>query len=198
MLVVGTEAGQVLVLEPSGSAVQVRVQLPSAPVLLAVTGMMSVEWRVVCACRDGNVYTIKGGELTGTVIELESMPCCLVRLEKTVVVGCMSNAMHAFHIRGKKTWSARPWTRAHPPTSYIYILHLHLTSYEPSLTSPYTPFRSVYLDAPITSMEVLQLQKTRSLKALLVALLTGEVRLVRVKVRVRCGWLGVGVVAWQC
>ena len=119
MLVVGTEAGQVLVLEPSGSAVQVRVQLPSAPVLLAVTGMMSVEWRVVCACRDGNVYTIKGGELTGTVIELESMPCCLVRLEKTVVVGCMSNAMHAFHIRGKKTWSAWPWTRVHPLTSYI-------------------------------------------------------------------------------
>jgi len=140
MLVVGTEAGQVLVLEPSGSAVQVKVQLPSAPVLMAVTGMLAVEWRVVCACRDGNVYTVKGGELTGTVIELESMPCCLVRLEKTVVVGCMSNAMHAFHIKGKKTWS-------------------------------------VYLEAPITSMEVLQLQKTRTLKALLVALLTGEVRL---------------------
>ena len=40
----------------------------------------------------------------------------------------MNNAMHAFHIRGKKTWS-------------------------------------VYLDAPITSMEMLHLTKTRSLKA---------------------------------
>ena len=47
-----------------------------------MTGMMAVEWRAVCACRDGNVYTVKGGELTGTVIELESMPSCLVRLEK--------------------------------------------------------------------------------------------------------------------
>ena len=58
------------------------MQLPAVPVLLAVTGMVAVEWRAVCACRDGNVYTVKGGELTGTVIELESMPSCLVRLEK--------------------------------------------------------------------------------------------------------------------
>ena len=67
------------------------MQLPAVPVLLAVTGMMAVEWRAVCACRDGNVYTVKGGELTGTVIELESMPSCLVRLEKAILVGCMSN-----------------------------------------------------------------------------------------------------------
>ena len=55
MLVVGTEAGQVLVLEPSGTAVQVNVQLPSAPAFLACTGLYAVEYRIVAACRDGHV-----------------------------------------------------------------------------------------------------------------------------------------------
>jgi len=143
MLVVGTEAGQVLILDPPGATVQYKVQLVSAPVFMHVGGTLAVEWRVICACRDGNVYTIKNGELTGTVIELESMPCGLVRLDKTIVVGCMNSAFHAFHIKGKKTYS-------------------------------------VYLDHPITCMETLSLTKTRNLKALLVALLNGEVRLYNV------------------
>ena len=82
MLVVGTEAKQVLVLDAVGSSILVSATLVSVPVFLGVTGLYSVDYRVVCACRDGNVYTVKGGELTGTVIELESMPSCLVRLEK--------------------------------------------------------------------------------------------------------------------
>ena len=34
-----------------------------------------VESRIVCACRNGHVYTIKNGSLTGSPIELEAMPC---------------------------------------------------------------------------------------------------------------------------
>ena len=46
---------------------------------MAVAGLYSVDYRIVCACRNGNVYSIKNGELSGSVIELESMPCGLVR-----------------------------------------------------------------------------------------------------------------------
>ena len=79
MLVVGTESGLVLVLEPGGTSVQVKLQLPSAPVHIAVTGAKLIDYRIVCACRDGNVYTVKNGELSGVVIELESLPCGIVR-----------------------------------------------------------------------------------------------------------------------
>jgi len=140
MLVVGTEAGQVLILEPSGTQVSVQVLLPSAPVFLAVTGLQSVEYRVVCACRDGHLYTIKNGEQTGAIIELEAMPCGLVRIDKTILVSCMSSVLHAFHIKGKKTYT-------------------------------------IYLPSPAICIELLELQKTRSLKALLMGLANGEVRL---------------------
>jgi hypothetical protein len=39
----------------------------------------------------------------------------------------MSNAMHAFHIRGKKTWSALPGRAC--TSLHLLHLHLHLTSY---------------------------------------------------------------------
>ena len=121
------------------------------------------------------------------------MPCCLARLDKSVVVGCMNNAMHAFHIKGKKTWSAVTVTLtltltltshlhtlmhphapsrtrthphapspAHPQTCTRPRAPSHLLLAPPSRPSPYphAAVRSVYLDAPITGMEAMQLQKT--------------------------------------
>jgi Bardet-Biedl syndrome 1 protein len=94
----------------------------------------------VCACRDGNVHSIKESGPSGIVIELESMPCGLVRIDKSILVGCMSNAVHSFSLRGKKQYS-------------------------------------LYLPDPISCMELLQLSKTRTAKALIVGMASGEVRL---------------------
>jgi Bardet-Biedl syndrome 1 protein len=158
MLVVGTEAKQVLVLDAAGSSILVSATLVSVPVFLGVTGLYSVDYRVVCACRDGNVYTIKNGEVTGNVIELEAMPCALCRIDKSVLVGCMSNTVHAFHIKGKRQYS-------------------------------------LYVPAPIACMEVLTLTKTRNLRALLVGLNTGEVRLYHEKSLVATLQLGHSITA---
>jgi len=130
----------VIMLEPSGTAIAKKWQLPSAPVHMAITGSKDIEYRIVCACRDGNVHTIKDSGPSGIVIELESMPCGLVRLDKSILVGCMSNVIHAFSLRGKKAYS-------------------------------------IYLPAPIVTMELLSLYKTRTAKALIVGMSTGEVRL---------------------
>ena len=105
MLVVGTESGLVLILDQEGRTILKRWQLPAAPVHMSVTGVKDIEFRIICACRDGNVYTIKNGEVTGNVIELEAMPCALCRIDKSVLVGCMSNTVHAFHIKGKRQYS---------------------------------------------------------------------------------------------
>ena len=72
--------GLVLILDPDGSKALKQWQLPSTPVYMAITGSKDIEYRIVCACRDGNVHTIKENGPSGIVIELESMPCGLVHL----------------------------------------------------------------------------------------------------------------------
>mmetsp|Transcript_1658 Transcript_1658/g.4843 ORF Transcript_1658/g.4843 Transcript_1658/m.4843 type:complete len:552 (+) Transcript_1658:21-1676(+) len=139
-LVVGTESGLVLILDVSGATILTKFKLPATPVYLAVTGLFDVEYRIVCACRNGSVYTIKNGEVTGTVIELEAQPCGLCRIDKSIVIPCMGNVVHSYHIKGKKTFS-------------------------------------LYMPSPVAAVEVLHLQRMRSVKALLVSLHNGEVRL---------------------
>jgi len=138
-LVIGTESCQVLILDPSGTSVAHKVKLPAVPVFIAITGLLDVEYRIVVAARDGNLYTIKNGEITGMAIELESQPCGLVRTNKNIIVGCMNNTIHSFHVKGKKSYS-------------------------------------IYLPSAIVTMELLQIQRQRMTKALLVALANGEVR----------------------
>ena len=49
---------------------------------------------------DGNIYDKRGeaGPVLGTVIELESQPCAVVRVEKSIIVACMAKVVHSFHI----------------------------------------------------------------------------------------------------
>jgi len=104
-LVVGTESRHILIMEPSGTAIAKKFLLPSVPVFLAVQGTMDVEYRIVAACRNGNIYQIKKGKLLGTVIELETQCVGLVLLEKSMLVGCMDGVIHSFHFKGKKNYS---------------------------------------------------------------------------------------------
>jgi Bardet-Biedl syndrome 1 protein len=77
LLVVGTEHSQVFILpeDPTGSNFLCKINLPSVPVMFTISGTFDVEWRIVVACRDGKIYSIKNGDdrrsavLTGTVID---------------------------------------------------------------------------------------------------------------------------------
>lgn len=104
-LVIGTESKHVIIMDPSGTNILKKISVPSVPVLLSVTGLYDVEYRIVVACRNGNLYQIKKGKLVATVIELESQPCGLVTIEKNILVGCMDNCIHSFHFKGKKNYS---------------------------------------------------------------------------------------------
>mmetsp|Transcript_7059 Transcript_7059/g.25118 ORF Transcript_7059/g.25118 Transcript_7059/m.25118 type:complete len:582 (-) Transcript_7059:34-1779(-) len=104
-LVIGTEARQVLILDPPGNSIRVKCTLPAVPVFMGITGLFDVEYRIVVACRDGAVYTIKNGEVTGTVIELQSHPVGLVRAQKSILIGTMDDTIHCYHIKGTKNYS---------------------------------------------------------------------------------------------
>jgi Bardet-Biedl syndrome 1 protein len=104
-LVIGTEAGDVLILDPPGSSILKQIHLPSVPTHLSVIGLYDVSYRIVVACRDGNIYQIKDGELMGKKIELEAMPVDIICLQKQIVVACMDKTVRVYHYKGKKNFT---------------------------------------------------------------------------------------------
>ena len=72
MLVVGTEHKKLYILDHTGSSILHTVQLPAIPAFMSIGGFYTLEYRILLACRDGKVYTVKNGELQGTIIELET------------------------------------------------------------------------------------------------------------------------------
>merc|ERR1719409_2471922 len=140
MLVLGTENKMVYILDSSALNIAQKVEVDAVPTFISVLGLYDVEYRITVACRNGNIYTIKNGQVLSTVIELESQPVGLVRYDKNIYVGCMDNVIHCFHFKGKKN-------------------------------------HSIYVPCPISCMSLLQITKSRVVKALVVALNNGEVRL---------------------
>jgi Bardet-Biedl syndrome 1 protein len=131
---------------------------------MAISGAKLIDYRIVCACRDGNVYTIKNGELSGVVIELESLACGIIRLDKLIVVGCMNNVVHAFTLRGKPQYGGG---------HFDGVARLGSAGVWLAARVRY----SIYLPEPIVCMELLSVSKTRTAKGLLLGLTSGEVRL---------------------
>eukprot|EP00429_Kryptoperidinium_foliaceum_P108028 CAMPEP_0176306684 /NCGR_PEP_ID=MMETSP0121_2-20121125/63624_1 /TAXON_ID=160619 /ORGANISM="Kryptoperidinium foliaceum, Strain CCMP 1326" /LENGTH=582 /DNA_ID=CAMNT_0017648431 /DNA_START=18 /DNA_END=1764 /DNA_ORIENTATION=+ len=107
MLVLGTENRMVYVLDSAALNIATKVELDAVPTFMSVLGLYDVEYRITItvACRDGNIYTIKNGQVLSNVIELETQPVGLVRFDKNIYVGCMDNVVHCFHFKGKKNHS---------------------------------------------------------------------------------------------
>ena len=104
-LVLGTENGQVLVLDPAGSQVLRQILLPSTPIFLSTWGMCDVEYRIAAGCRDGRVYLIKNGKKLKTTLEMEAQPCGLCIQGKHIYVASMDKRVCQFTFR--KQWSAK-------------------------------------------------------------------------------------------
>jgi len=102
LIVFGAENRNVYVLDSNALDVIVKCEVASVPSFLACSGVFEIEYRIVVACRDGKIYTIKNGQLLSMVIELETPPVGLVKIDKTIYVGCMDNVVYCFHFKGKK------------------------------------------------------------------------------------------------
>jgi Bardet-Biedl syndrome 1 protein len=107
-LVVGSEAQFVYILSPNAVSVKAKVKVPAVPVAIAVSGTIDVGYRAVVACRSTALYTIKGGELMSSSIDLEAAPVELCFTDpKTLVVACMNSSVHAFNPKNKKIFSIK-------------------------------------------------------------------------------------------
>lgn len=105
MLVIGTENKFVYILDQIGSTIMKKCQLLSVPVFLATVGLFTAESRVIVACRDSKVFTVKNGFLMSNAIELETPPTGLVALDKYIYVGAFDNKVHCYHMKGRKLYT---------------------------------------------------------------------------------------------
>ena len=68
--------------------------LPSPPVFLSVSGLYDVEFRIIVACRSGELCVLKRGWQSAKVIShLDSQPVGLVRRDKNVTVATMDGCL---------------------------------------------------------------------------------------------------------
>ena len=87
------------------------MSLPSVPVFLSVSGLYDVEYRIIVACRNGHIYTLKRGTKIGRpTAELTSQPIGLLRRDKSIVVATMDQNLHCFNNKVEQ---------------YQYLLHGH-------------------------------------------------------------------------
>ena len=105
MLIVGTENKFIYVLDQIGSSIMKKVPVPSVPVFINSIGTFVSESRIIVACRESKVVTIKNGLLLSNIIELETPPSGLVVLDKYIFVGSYDNKIHCFHLKGRKLYS---------------------------------------------------------------------------------------------
>eukprot|EP00823_Brevimastigomonas_motovehiculus_P009048 TRINITY_DN8720_c0_g1_i1.p1 TRINITY_DN8720_c0_g1~~TRINITY_DN8720_c0_g1_i1.p1 ORF type:complete len:595 (-),score=112.36 TRINITY_DN8720_c0_g1_i1:290-2074(-) len=104
-IVLGTEHKQIYILDSNGSTIIKTFTLPSVPFIINTMGSLDVEYRIVVACRNGNIYSIKRHKVMGTVIELETQPVAMCLLEKSILVACIDQTIHNFHFKGKTHFS---------------------------------------------------------------------------------------------
>jgi Bardet-Biedl syndrome 1 protein len=70
------------------------------PVFIQCVGMFDIEYRIIVACRNGKIYTVKKGKLiTNSIIELESHPCGLL-----VIPRCDPQSVHTYECVGMRAY----------------------------------------------------------------------------------------------
>jgi hypothetical protein len=80
------EPHQVLILNPLASKVLASVQLPSPAAVICTSGLAKVDYRIVVACRDNTIRTIKNGRLTGITIGLDAPPVGMHMQGRNIIV----------------------------------------------------------------------------------------------------------------
>lgn len=105
-IIIGTEHGQVHILDSEAFTVVASLTVPSVPVFLAAAGLIDVEYRLIICCRDAKIYTAKRSmtNVEKPTIELPSQAVGIVRIRKQIIVGCMDGFLRCYNVKGKIQW----------------------------------------------------------------------------------------------
>ena len=142
-----------------------KVQLPSAPALLSVSGLFDVEWRISVLCRDGRMYSVKNGDVRGTAVlsgqvtDLGSQAVSAVRQDKLLWVATMDRAVSCYSSKGKRLKGivltedvSELCVMTLKRAKVNYLLLVALTSGEMCIYRDLSLIHSFKLDAPVTAL----------------------------------------------
>lgn len=103
-IVLGTENKDIYILEPDAFTVLTSMTVPAVPVMMDITGLFDVDYRILVACRDGCIYSVKRGQkMAKLCIELHSQAVglCARPTLGCVYVGCMDHSLRCYSTQGK-------------------------------------------------------------------------------------------------
>lgn len=113
-LVVGTECGEVLVLDPEAFTILEKIKLCAqdntivvVPAILAACGLHAVEFRIVAACRDGSLRLARRGWTEAKLlVQLPAQPVAMtVSAENAAItIALMNQTLQCFSKKGKLQW----------------------------------------------------------------------------------------------
>ncbi|EGD72418.1 hypothetical protein PTSG_00438 [Salpingoeca rosetta] len=118
--VLGTEDGQVFVLNPTNFAAVVRVSLPGPVACMTASGALDTDYRIHACTRDGTVCHIKGGKLADHSFSLPAPAVGIDRIGKSLLISCADSCLYCFSTKGRRLWQVKmpaPIT-AHSPMVY--------------------------------------------------------------------------------
>jgi Bardet-Biedl syndrome 1 protein len=109
-LIVGTEAGEILVLAPTGTTVEARFPLPDNGVAqsIHVDGLWAVEHRISIVTRTGIIRTIRNGRLTTTILRTGVPITAAAALTSSIVAATMDGSIYCWHPKGRLLWVDNP------------------------------------------------------------------------------------------
>lgn len=106
-LVIGSEGGNIFIVDPSISKIISKHKLDSTPSLISTYGTYESEYRIHVACRNGMIFTIRNGELLKTSIQIGSTISGLIRYDKGLYVSSMNNYYSCYSPIGDKLFSVK-------------------------------------------------------------------------------------------
>ncbi|KAJ6224586.1 hypothetical protein RDWZM_003131 [Blomia tropicalis] len=107
-LILGTENQDAYILEIDAYTILSTSTLPSVPVFIEANGLFDVEYRILFACRDANIYLIKRGYTSGRLcIQLNAHPVGLARIGSNIYVATMDQTLNIFTTKGNRIWNMK-------------------------------------------------------------------------------------------
>ena len=105
-IVIGSEHKELFILDPEAFTALARVTLPNVPVLLHISGVFEVDYKIFVSCRDGNIYLVKRGSKVARVcIQTGSHALGIEKQGKNILVASMDDFLTCYTSRGKKLWN---------------------------------------------------------------------------------------------
>lgn len=100
-LLVATESCQVLILDSNATTVETFIEVPSPVAFIATYGLLKSNHRIVVACRDGFVYTIRDKKVLPTQFQLPALPTSMTVTATHIWTTCADHSLYCWSHRGE-------------------------------------------------------------------------------------------------